>query len=96
MAIMTIIELIGALLHIFTTNDDGMSPRQEKYPENVAKVPLYDPQTLDDSIAALRSMGMKARDARDNAKHILSTLGDIPVEEVVREVLRMSWKNKRA
>lgn len=95
MAIITMIELIGAVLSIFFNDADDMPPRQEKRPDNVANGPLYDPRTLDDSIAALRSMGMKARDAKDNAKYVLSAMGDIPVEEVVREVLRMSWDKSR-
>lgn len=93
-----IIQLLGMFTTVIIGTDKVEYNKGDKSCASEKDIPsatLYDPQTLDDSIAALRSMGMKAKDAKDNAKLVLSTLGDMPVEDVVREVLRMSWKGNR-
>lgn len=61
----------------------------EKSPHKPPK-PDFDSQILADCVAALRQMGMSAKNARDNAELVLSSGMESSVEGVVREVLRMN------
>lgn len=61
----------------------------KKSPRNSPE-PAYDAETLADCVAALRQMGMSAKNARDNAELVLSSGMENSTEGVVREVLRMN------